>query len=145
MEELRVAAERREHVLPIFCDVEPGTFDRGSLEQAYFSMRSDLPDTPEDTLQRWVAALLWVRGVSGITGWRHDSASKCAAALTSADVQRLSTYTSVLGGCANVLCVKAHRKCKIAFGLCRLTCCTPGCSCTFGQWGTDIPPDAVHQ
>ena len=79
MEELRIATERREHALPIFCDVEPGTVDHNSLKPSYFYMKSDLPDTPEDTMQRWVDALTWVRGVSGITGWRHDSASKCAA------------------------------------------------------------------
>ena len=66
-------------MLPIFCDVEPGTVDHKSLKQSYCDMKSDLPNTPEDTMQRWVDALTWVRGVSGITGWRHDSASKCAA------------------------------------------------------------------
>ena len=80
MEELRIAVERREHVLPIFCDVEPGSLDMGSLKQSYDDMKSDLPDTPQDTLQRWVDALSWVRGVSGVTGWVHSSAKECALA-----------------------------------------------------------------
>ena len=77
-------------MLPIFCDVEPGTLDHGSLKRSYLSMRSDLPDTPLDTLQRWVEALMWVRGVSGITGFRHFSASKCAATAAYAVVPTLA-------------------------------------------------------
>lgn len=120
MEELRIAAERREHVLPIFCDVEPGTFDRGSLKRSYFAMRSDLPESPADTLQRWVDALTWVRGVSGITGWRHDSASKCAYTCT--DAQGLLIHSCALDGYADVPCVEAHRNCNIPNALCCLAC-----------------------
>lgn len=71
-------AERREAVMPIFYDVQPGKYDLEVLKKTYEKMRSDLPDTPKDTLQRWVDALTWVRGVSGVTGWRHNSKIECA-------------------------------------------------------------------
>ena len=80
LEELRIAADRREHILPIFCDVEPGSLDHVSLKQSYADMKRDLPDTPEDTLKQWEDALSWVRGVSGVTGWVHSSTLTCATA-----------------------------------------------------------------
>lgn len=84
LEELRIAAERREHILPIFCDVEPGSLDPVSLKQSYDDMKRDLPDTPEDTLKQWEDALSWVRGVSGVTGWVHSSTLTCATATSCA-------------------------------------------------------------
>ena len=48
---------------------------------SYSEMRTDLPKTPRETKQRWVDALTWVHGVSGVTGWVHSSSKECAAAI----------------------------------------------------------------
>ena len=80
LEELRICTlERREAVLPVFYDVQPGDYDAALLVRSYNKMRADLPSTPRDTKQRWVDALSWVRGVSGMTDWVHSSAKECAA------------------------------------------------------------------
>ena len=82
LEELRICtSERREAVLPVFYDVQPGDYDAALLLRSYHEMRADLPNTPRDTKQRWVDALTWVRGVSGVTGWVHSSAKECATTL----------------------------------------------------------------
>ena len=64
----------------MFYDVQPGDHNAALLMQSYYDMRADLPSTPRETKQRWVEALTWVRGVSGLTGWVHCSANECAAA-----------------------------------------------------------------
>ena len=80
LEELRICtSERREAVLPVFYDVQPGDYDAALLVRSEKEMRADLPSTPRDTKQQWVDALSWVRGVSGVTGWVHSSAKECAA------------------------------------------------------------------
>ena len=81
LEELRICTtERREAVLPVFYDVQPGDYDDARLGRSYKEMIADLPKTPRDTKQRWVKALTWVQGISGVTGWVHSSAKECAAA-----------------------------------------------------------------
>ena len=65
----------------MFYDVQPGEYDAARLVRSFNEMRADLPKTPRETKQRWVDALSWVRGVSGVTGWVHSSRKECATAL----------------------------------------------------------------
>ena len=90
LEELRICTtERREAVLPVFYDVHPGNYDAALLTRSYYELRADLPKTPRDTKQRWVDALTWVQGISGITGWVHSSAKECAAAVVCGQVPQI--------------------------------------------------------
>ena len=68
--------------MPIFYDVQPGKYDLKVLKKSYKKMLRDLPGTPKDTPQRWVDALTWVHGVSGVTGWRHNPKSECVPSRT---------------------------------------------------------------
>lgn len=81
-------SERREAVLPVFYDVQPGDYDAALLVRSFNEMRTDLPKTPRDTKQRWIDALSWVRGVSGVTGWVHSSAKECAAAVVYGQIRQ---------------------------------------------------------
>ena len=74
LEELRVMAERREVVLPVFIDREPGKVNEGCLRRASIKFRPNQPDAQVSIAQQWRSAL---QSLSGVSGWVHKSEVKC--------------------------------------------------------------------
>ncbi|KAK9843993.1 hypothetical protein WJX81_001308 [Elliptochloris bilobata] len=65
-----MAAARPGAVVPIFYDREPRKWDDAKLLRAFREMRRDHPRAPNDTVERWRAAL---SSVSDTSGWVHKS------------------------------------------------------------------------
>lgn len=75
LEEVRVMAELREAVLPVYVDREPGSINEGCLRGAFDKFCKDVPDADAGIVKEWHAAL---ENVSGISGWVHKHKDQCA-------------------------------------------------------------------
>ena len=104
LEEVRVMAERREAVLPIFVDREPGYVNKGSLRSAFDAFCKDVPDAEAGAVQKWHAAL---ESIAGISGWVHKHKTECA----------LPQSIILLYGCISPPSKAALRTCAFLAGL----------------------------
>ena len=73
LEEARIAAERRNAVLPVFFDRMPSEVDAALLQRAWHELRLELPSAPANTPELWRDAL---RHISNISGWEHRSGTE---------------------------------------------------------------------
>lgn len=76
LEELCVAMERREIVLPIFFYREPAEWDDVLLLSTFEKLRANQKRTDAATLERWRSAL-GGQGVGAIGGWVHRRDTEC--------------------------------------------------------------------
>ena len=75
LEEVRVMAERREAVLPVFVDRQPGDIHEGCLRHSSVISCPDQLDAQVSKAQEWRLAL---ESLSGVAGWEHNSEKQCA-------------------------------------------------------------------
>lgn len=77
LEELRVAIERQNVVLPIFLDREPAHWDEALLQSSFDKLCAEKLSTDVAILEQWRSAL-GGEGLGGIAGFVHKYDRECA-------------------------------------------------------------------
>ena len=76
LEELCIAVERRDFVLPVFLDREPAEWNDATLQSTFKTLCAENPSTDATTVEHWRNAL-GGEGVGGIAGFVHNHDIEC--------------------------------------------------------------------